>query len=105
MAVVALARFGRWATSAALVGSWSQSTVRHVMVRVAEATRLTSVTDDRQRRAQTYARHRQQHGHRGLRSELLKTPLKLEEGHFLLPEGPGLGIELDSATVERYRVC
>jgi L-alanine-DL-glutamate epimerase-like enolase superfamily enzyme len=23
----------------------------------------------------------------------------------LLPEGPGLGIELDPAAVERYRVC
>jgi D-galactarolactone cycloisomerase len=40
-----------------------------------------------------------------LRTELLKTPLKLEAGHVLLPGGPGLGIELDPATVERYRVC
>ncbi len=40
-----------------------------------------------------------------LRTTLLKTPLKLEQGHVLLPEGPGLGIELDPATVERYRVC
>jgi D-galactarolactone cycloisomerase len=40
-----------------------------------------------------------------LRTQLLKTPLKLENGHVLLPEGPGLGIELDPATVERYRVC
>jgi D-galactarolactone cycloisomerase len=31
--------------------------------------------------------------------------LKLEAGHVLLPEGPGLGIELDPAAVERYRVC
>jgi L-alanine-DL-glutamate epimerase-like enolase superfamily enzyme len=23
----------------------------------------------------------------------------------LLPEGPGLGIELDRAAIERYRVC
>jgi len=40
-----------------------------------------------------------------LRTELLKTPLELDAGHVLLPEGPGLGIELDPATVERYRVC
>ncbi len=40
-----------------------------------------------------------------LRTGLLKKPLKLEGGHILLPEGPGLGIELDPATVERYRVC
>ena len=30
-----------------------------------------------------------------LRTQLLKTPLTLEAGHVLLPEGPGLGIELD----------
>jgi D-galactarolactone cycloisomerase len=40
-----------------------------------------------------------------LRTELLKTPLRLEAGHVLLPDGPGLGIELDPAAVERYRVC
>ena len=40
-----------------------------------------------------------------LRTQLLKTPLTLDAGHILLPEGPGLGIELDPATVERYRVC
>lgn len=40
-----------------------------------------------------------------LRTRLLKTPLELEQGHVVLPQGPGLGIELDPATVERYRVC
>ncbi len=40
-----------------------------------------------------------------LRTRLLKQPLRLEAGHVLLPEGPGLGIELDPAAVERYRVC
>ncbi len=40
-----------------------------------------------------------------LRTQLLKTPLKLEAGHVLLPEGPGLGIELDMDAVERHRVC
>ena len=40
-----------------------------------------------------------------LRTHLLKMPLELEQGHVVLPQGPGLGIELDPATVERYRVC
>jgi D-galactarolactone cycloisomerase len=40
-----------------------------------------------------------------LRTALLKTPLALRKGHVVLPDGPGLGIELDPATVERYRVC
>jgi D-galactarolactone cycloisomerase len=40
-----------------------------------------------------------------LRTQLLKTPLELKEGHVLLPPGPGLGVEIDPATVERYRVC
>ena len=40
-----------------------------------------------------------------LRTQLLKMPLELEQGHVVLPQGPGLGIELDPATVERYRVC
>ena len=40
-----------------------------------------------------------------LRTQLLKAPLELEAGHVLLPEGPGLGIELDPDAVARYRVC
>lgn len=40
-----------------------------------------------------------------LRTRLLKQPLILEAGHVLLPEGPGLGVELDPAAVERYRIC
>jgi D-galactarolactone cycloisomerase len=40
-----------------------------------------------------------------LRTQLLKTPLRLEAGHVLLPEGPGLGVELDPDAVARYRVC
>lgn len=40
-----------------------------------------------------------------VRDELLKEPLKLEgDGTIKLPERPGLGIELDRAAVERYRV-
>ena len=40
MAVVALARFGRWPTSAALVGRRSQSAIGDIVVCVAEAIRL-----------------------------------------------------------------
>ncbi len=40
-----------------------------------------------------------------LRSRLLKTPLVLDDGHLLLPDGPGLGIALDPAVVEQYRIC
>jgi D-galactarolactone cycloisomerase len=40
-----------------------------------------------------------------LRTRLLKTPLRLEAGYVLLPDGPGLGIELDRDAIARYRVC
>lgn len=40
-----------------------------------------------------------------LRTRLLKAPLRLEAGHVLLPDGPGLGIELDRDAIARYRVC
>ena len=40
-----------------------------------------------------------------VRDELLKEPLRLEsDGTVKLPERPGLGIELDRAAVDRYRV-
>ncbi|HEV8679344.1 MAG TPA: mandelate racemase/muconate lactonizing enzyme family protein [Stellaceae bacterium] len=40
-----------------------------------------------------------------IREELLKEPLRLEtDGTVRVPERPGLGIELDRAAVERYRV-
>jgi D-arabinonate dehydratase len=40
-----------------------------------------------------------------IREELLKEPLKLEtDGTVKVPERPGLGIELDPAAVDRYRV-
>ncbi len=40
-----------------------------------------------------------------LRTQLLRTPLALEEGHLLLPPGPGLGVTLDPAVVAQYRVA
>ncbi len=36
--------------------------------------------------------------------EILETPLDLEGGRALPPEGPGLGVALDHAQVEKYRV-
>jgi L-alanine-DL-glutamate epimerase-like enolase superfamily enzyme len=39
------------------------------------------------------------------RSEpIFKTRLKLEDGHLVAPQTPGLGIELDEAACESYRV-
>ena len=41
----------------------------------------------------------------GLRDDLLKEPLRLEnDGTVKPPERPGLGIELDPAAIDRYRV-
>src|SRR5271169_1055888 len=41
----------------------------------------------------------------GLRDELLKEPIRADgDGMIRLPERPGLGVELDRAAVERYRV-
>lgn len=40
-----------------------------------------------------------------LRQELLKEPIVADsQGYVKLPDRPGLGVELDTATVERYRV-
>jgi D-galactarolactone cycloisomerase len=40
-----------------------------------------------------------------LRQELLKEPITTDgQGCVTLPDRPGLGVELDPATVEKYRV-
>jgi muconate cycloisomerase len=36
--------------------------------------------------------------------DLIREPLQFEEGHVLVPEEPGLGVELDMEAVERYGV-
>ena len=36
--------------------------------------------------------------------DVLGGSLVLAQGHFLLPEGPGLGVKLDMAVIEKYRV-
>ena len=40
----------------------------------------------------------------GLSNQFLKRPIVCEEGHFLLPEGSGLGIEMDEEAVSQYVV-
>jgi len=36
--------------------------------------------------------------------DLLETPLRFEPPFAFVPEGPGLGIELDRAALEKYTV-
>ena len=38
-----------------------------------------------------------------LADDLVKTPLAISHGHASVPTGPGLGIEVDEAKIERYR--
>ena len=38
-------------------------------------------------------------------ADVLGGSLGLEQGHFIVPEGPGLGVELDMQVVEKYRVA
>ena len=40
-----------------------------------------------------------------LEADLLATPLACKGGRMMLPDGPGLGIALDEAAIERYRVA
>jgi L-alanine-DL-glutamate epimerase-like enolase superfamily enzyme len=37
-------------------------------------------------------------------ADVLGGSLALEKGHFVVPDGPGLGVELDMGVVEKYRV-
>ena len=37
-----------------------------------------------------------------LADEILKEPLPIENGDLLIPDGPGLGIEVDESAIERY---
>ncbi len=38
-----------------------------------------------------------------LRTQLLPDPIRPQDGHARVPEGPGLGIELNEETLETYR--
>ncbi len=37
------------------------------------------------------------------KSDLLKQPLELKDGYLIVPEAPGLGIELDDEALTRYQ--
>ena len=37
-------------------------------------------------------------------TDVLGGSLMLKDGHFAVPDGPGLGVELDMEVVEAYRV-
>ena len=38
-------------------------------------------------------------------ADLTDGSLQLSEGHFTVPEGPGLGIHVDEKVIEKYRVA
>lgn len=39
-----------------------------------------------------------------LSRSLVKDPLKIEDGYVRVPQGPGLGVEVNEKTIEQYRV-
>lgn len=40
-----------------------------------------------------------------LSRKLVKQPLRMIDGYLPVPNGPGLGVEVDDATIERYRIA
>ncbi len=40
-----------------------------------------------------------------LSRELVNNPLRLEDGFLAVPEGPGLGVEVNDAVIEQYRIA
>jgi L-rhamnonate dehydratase len=36
---------------------------------------------------------------------LVKEPLRMKNGYLEVPEGPGLGVEVNDAVIERHRVA
>jgi len=40
-----------------------------------------------------------------IRAALLTSPIEHEKGRVAVPAGPGLGIEIDRAALERFRVA
>lgn len=39
-----------------------------------------------------------------LSREIVRNPLKLEDGYLRVPEGSGLGVQVDDQTIQRYRI-
>jgi len=46
--------------------------------------------------------HSLEHLYLNLEASIFKEPLKFEDGYFHLPEGPGLGLEIDPDVLKRY---
>lgn len=40
-----------------------------------------------------------------LSRQLVKEPLRMEDGYLKVPDAPGLGVEVDEATIARYRIA
>ena len=40
-----------------------------------------------------------------LSREMVKEPLRLVDGHLAVPTGPGLGVEVNEATIQKYRIA
>jgi len=40
-----------------------------------------------------------------LSRQLVKEPLRLEDGYLAVPQGPGLGLEVNDAIIEQYRIA
>jgi L-rhamnonate dehydratase len=43
--------------------------------------------------------------HGPMSRELVKEPLRMTDGYLPVPEGPGLGVEVNDAVIERYRIA
>ncbi|WP_442916722.1 enolase C-terminal domain-like protein [Lutispora sp.] len=41
---------------------------------------------------------------RFFKDDIIKNPFEYEDGCLLVPDGPGLGIEVDMAKLEKYRI-
>jgi L-rhamnonate dehydratase len=40
-----------------------------------------------------------------LSREMVKEPLRMQDGYLAVPSGPGLGVEVNEQTIERYRIA
>ena len=43
--------------------------------------------------------------HGPLSRMLVKKPLRMEDGYLRVPEGPGLGVEVNDAVIDQYRIA
>ena len=37
-------------------------------------------------------------------ADLIKTPFRFDKGRLFVPDGPGLGIEVDETKIAKYRI-